>query len=298
MTNELKNQIKEALQKELEGGKTSQNKLAVKCDVSSGMLSHIANDAWENIGEKTWLKLAAYFKIADRWAIHKTNNFNTIQNLCADTQEVKRMVAVSAFSGAGKTAALQYFAAKNKNVIYVMCNFFMSKKSLLNAILKQAGLLPCGNAPEALQLLKEFILENQDVLIILDDCGKLNDGCFRTIQLIYDETEFSCGMVLSGTEFLKKHFEKMVAKDKMGFRELYRRIGYWQGLKEPNADIINQILEFNGISADKQLLAAICTKAKNYGALRAIITNAKKLKEPLDTTNLSHMAIGSYEYTA
>jgi hypothetical protein len=55
-------------------------------------------------------------------------------------------------------------------------------------------------------------------------------------------------------------------------------------------------LAHNEIKHDDQLLNSIGMKAKNYGVLRAIITNAKRMEEPLSVTNLSHMAIGAYEY--
>jgi hypothetical protein len=80
-----------------------------------------------------------------------------------------------------------------------------------------------------------FQQKRQQVLL-LDDVGKLPNECYRVIQLIYDKLGERCGIVLTGTNYLKQHLLKCAAADKMSFRELVRRIRNkeWGLLKKPS----------------------------------------------------------------
>jgi hypothetical protein len=93
------------------------------------------------------------------------------------------------------------------------------------------------------------------------------------IQLIYDLTEGKIGIVLAGTPFLQDYVLKMCAKDKMGFRELNRRIGYWLVLEKPQVNEIKHLCNLNGI-IDNKAIRFIASKASNFGTLKEIVRNA------------------------
>lgn len=264
----------------------SQNKLAKEIGISPAHMSNIRNEEnWHLVSDIAWKKVRNFFKPAsgDKWNILTLNNFNLIQELCEDAQVNSRCLAVTGETGYGKTTALENFAKNKPNTTYVLCNFLMTKKTFLKAIAKAMKVDVVFNTEALLFNVVEFLNSEDSHLLILDDVGKLNDSCYRLIQLIYDATEGRAGMILGGTNYLKKHMTNMIEKDKMGFRELHRRIGYWLELQPADYSEIQSICEHNGVRGFKET-KYIYRMCKNFGSLKEMIINAKRLAGGEDVT--------------
>jgi DNA transposition AAA+ family ATPase len=294
--------IKETIQKEiaevLETG-LSQNKLAEQIGISAATLINIKRGNWTDISEAMIMKLKAHFKIDD-WQIYSTTNFRIINDLCDEAATNSKMIAVAGYSGAGKTTALRTYAKKKSEAYYILGTAIMTQKSFLVALQRAMGVSEGVTIQEKTEQIIRRLNSGQNSLLIIDDAGKLSDNIMRLIQIIYDETEFSAGIVLAGTEYLETYIAKNAQRDKRGFRELQRRISYWQGMYRPTRKEIVTFCSDHDIT-DTNAISYLCESA-DYGTLRNMITNAKmastKQNRKVDRSLLNDLRVGSHHYRA
>lgn len=284
-------QIVEALNEFISMKGLSANSVAQMIGISGATISQMRKGEWNLISQKMWLKVSSFLRI-DAWKLVNTLNYSTVRNICIDAQENARFVAISAKSGLGKTAALLDYQKKNPNTFYVLGDILMSgRKQFLAAIQQAMGLAEGSNPTDMLNAIVEHINECVTPLLIIDDGGKLNDSNLRILQLIFDRTEGRLGIVLAGTEYLHWHLQNMMKKKKMGFEELFRRIETWDTLLPPNKEEIASICMQNGIK-NTEVLKWITAHARNFGSLKAMITNAlhltSKKQLSLETLAASH----------
>lgn len=277
----------------------SQNRTAKMIGVSPAHLSNIlaGPSKWKLVSKEMWNRVHKFFaRDVDEWPIFQTKNFNTIINLCLDAQSNSRMLAISAYTGAGKTTALEHYSKSKPNAYYVLGNFMMGKKDFVMAIQKALGIEQGSKIIDMIGAIINRLNQMDNPVLIIDDAGKLRDSNFRILQIIYDETERKAGLVLGGTEYLKEYIDKMSQKNKMGFRELRRRIGYWQALYPITPNMVAEICGHHGIS-DKNAMRFIAREATNYGALRELITNAKRISENgIDANVLNEVRYGEKDF--
>jgi DNA transposition AAA+ family ATPase len=292
MTNEFKNQIVSELKSRLDND--SQNKLATKLDISSTNMSHILNGKWEKISDDYWRKLANALNLNTEWQLFGSVSLSTIQNLCEDAQTNHRFLAGYGATGAGKTTALRNYSTKKANVGYVLCDVLMNQNQFLTEILQSFGLTAEGTKISKIQKLANHLNRVESPLLILDDFGKVSDSIYQLLQLIYDRTEGSAGIVIFGVEYLKDYLDKMRNKNKLGFRELYRRIAYWQVIGNISDKEVKYIANQYGIDG-KQELHFVKNNVTCFGTLKNLVLNAiraakgeKITLEILQSLNLSN----------
>lgn len=268
---ELQQRVEEALKM------MSQAELARRLQAQIGYGSeatiiNIKRGNWDLISAEAMNKLRAFFRL-DGWQIRNTHNFVVITKLCDDSRTNKRMMAVAGYTGAGKTTALRKYATDNADTYYVLCTVVHSKRSLLDSIQRSMGIERGAAIGEMMNAIVDKLNAGNNSLLILDDAGKLSHTCLRLLQVIYDQTEFSAGIVLAGTEFLKEEIDRNCRRNVMGFRELKRRIAYWQPLRRPTAAIIAAICKDFNIT-DPAAVDFIFKNAKDYGTIRNLVLNA------------------------
>ena len=193
-----------------------------------------------------------------------------------DCMENNHFRAIAGFTGGGKTVALRSFADRHPNAAYVEANILMNRKSFLSAICRAFGMHIDDTAEGLMNKIVDRMISEEQTVLLIDDAAKLKDDCFRLLQVIYDKTEGSAGIVIAGTEKLKKYLDRSAAKDKLSYRELKRRISFWQSLKKPTAVVIKKVAEVYEI-VDKDVIQWLAKEVQDYGTLRNYILNALKV---------------------
>jgi plasmid maintenance system antidote protein VapI len=255
----------------------SQNKLAEKLGCAPSTVSDGIIKGKATVSTEKWLEFYSKLKL-NTWNILKTPNQVKIENICDDARENHRFMAISDFTGAGKTTALTYYSREKTNSFYVLAISAMSQSDFLDAILEGMVIEMKGSRLKKINAICEKLNSLESPLLIIDDFGKLNDNCYRTLQIIYDKTEFYAGIVIAGTEHLKKYITDKAASKVNGFTELKRRIAYWGKLERPEMEVKLNFLRTFGVDftkqgkAFKQHLNAI----EDYGTLREFITQELK----------------------
>jgi DNA transposition AAA+ family ATPase len=292
----MKSQIQTAIEQLL--SHTSQAQVARQIGVSDATIINIRRGNWELISEAMIAKIRAHFRL-DGWQVRNTHNFSAITKLCEDAKSNKRMLAVAGYTGAGKTTALRHYAQNNPDTYYMLATVMNTRKTFLESICRAMGINIPFRMSEIIAAIIEKMNSAKAPLLIIDDAGKLSHTCLRLIQVIYDETEYSAGIVLSGTEFLKEEIERASRRNAQGFRELKRRIAYWQPLRRPTASIIGTICKDFGID-DSSAVEYIYRNAKDYGTIRNMILNASQISgresQPITREMLAGLQVGDMQY--
>jgi DNA transposition AAA+ family ATPase len=286
--------MQSTVQKHIEGF-PSLTMAAEDLGVNKSTLGFIRDGDFGNVGEATFLKVQEKLGLSKReWGNYATSNFTAAVTMAKQTQESQHMAGLVGFTGAGKTHGLSMLAQKERNVYYALADTEMTKLDFLRELCKALGITryEIYTRTEMRNAIVRKLKEEQQALLIIDDCGKLSDANLRIIQIIYDRTEFQCGILLAGMPFLKISIERKAEKNVNGFKELSRRIAYWEEMKRIPARDIRLVCESNGIT-DESAIHYFTRECQDYGTLRNMINNAHKaslkFKEPISAELLSKM---------
>lgn len=279
MTQDQKKQIKSILNERIEDKNLSANQASKQIGISAALLSNLLNDKWDQISDQKWMMVAAWVGFqSTNWVIRETRNTKAILNLCQDARNYGRFMSIAGDTGLGKTTALRFYTGDTPNAFYVLCTAMMSRKDFLSAILRSMGLEVEGQLYNRTFHVVSKLRQLEHPILILDDFGKLSDHAMTTLQVIYDELEGRCGFVIAGLNNMKSRIYKMAAKDKPGFRELKRRIGYWQPLYGVTDSFVKAVCADYGIT-DPAAISYITRNCTDYGSLRELITNYARFVE-------------------
>ncbi len=294
--NTLKSQIQTEVSEILKSG-ISQNKLAEQIGISAATLISVRRGEWENISESMLQKLRGHLRIND-WKIYETTNLKAITELCRDASENKKFMGLAGFTGAGKSTALRKYATKNPNTWYILGTTIMTQRTFLTAILRSMGISEGQAIQDKMSIIIREMNNNTDSLLIIDDAGKLTDNILRLIQIIYDETEDNAGIIIAGTELLYEYISKGAITGKRGFRELMRRVAYWQPVYKPAKSEVAYICNEYGIK-DARAVSYIQSQS-NFGDIKNLITNAilmhTRTGRAIDREMLEDLKVGNHFY--
>jgi len=254
----------------------SQNEAARQLGISGAHIINFRDGNWEKISSRQLHQVAALAGIGN-WQQSRTTNLNIALSLMSQAQEYSRLLALVGFTGSGKTHAMKLYARKTPRAYYVLADSEMNKKRFLTAILRATGVRPDDagvTTGDMLDAICRKLNGEQTPLLMVDDAGKLSDSLLRIIQIIYDRTEGRCGIFMSGTEYLKESIDSKARRNKMGFRELKRRVAYWEEMNSITRADVRAICEANGVT-DKTAWHYLYSNVSDYGTLKNMIQNAK-----------------------
>jgi transcriptional regulator with XRE-family HTH domain len=230
----------------------SDAELARHLQVSAATISQAFKNP-EEVRMPMWNKIADRLGMTKAWQIFTFENYEEIHNLCRAAQEERRMLAISAKTGLGKTTALKRFKVKSDSSWYVHLDCLMTKSAFVQRIQKEMGITSGGTTRDRLMSVVEKLKSNPGSLLILDDVCKLDPKHYRLIQVIYDLTESNegarlAGIILSGTEKFHATVTQCAARNAWNMPEFMGRIGCWLGLNAPSKAAIETVFEANGIT--------------------------------------------------
>lgn len=248
-----KQQIAAALKEycELKG---SQNAAAASLrGVSSATISQMLNNNWELIRDEMWRNVASQIGYSPKqWVIVRTRGFKRMTDILADAKENALVFAVTGEAGCGKSESIKNFAKASRNVYHLCCCEYWSRRDFMEEMLAQLAVQPTGYSLS--NMMKEIITtvkRRETPLIILDEADKLPDRVLKFFITLYNDLEDRCGLVLCATNFLEKRIRRGVAVNRMGYNEIYSRIGRkFVPIDQVNADDIEAVCRANGVDND------------------------------------------------
>lgn len=250
MTDQTKSEIKTKLAHYV-AKYDSQNKAANSLrGVSAATISQVLNDNWEKISDEMWRNIAA--QIGSRqWATVETSFYRLFTDLLEDARLNSFVYAVTAEAGSGKSFTVAAYAASHRNVYHIICCEQWSLQAFLTEILRALGMEQKTMINDNLSMLNEIVatLKKSDCpLLILDEADKLRQPLLYSLITLYNQLEDYCSIVICATSHLEKKIHGGVRLGKLGFNELYSRIGrkFVQIPSCKRADIV-AICKANGI---------------------------------------------------
>ena len=264
-----KQKIVEAIVKE-ERRLGSARAVANKCDVSAATISQMKNAKWELIRQSLWQKVAARLGVEySQWQIAPDiTNTRTLTQVFSDAKNDRLFIAVSHKAGSGKTEAAKQYAAQHTDqaVYFTQAREWAKREFLLNAFQTFGIETPRGvvSIDKLGQRLIDFFNERVHLspVWIIDEADKLKPSALRYLITFYNQLEDKAGMVILGTDNLKKEIERGVRLNKKGYDEIASRFGRnFISLVGATKSDVYAICRANGID-DKSKAADIFNEAQ------------------------------------
>lgn len=242
----------------------SYNKVARKCDVNAGHLSNnvLKKENWKDVSDTMWVRMGNTLghKFASNiWNMAMTSNVQAMVAHLQTAQEFGMCMGISEKAGSGKTASIKQYqkADKNASVFVMECDDWGKRQFLLELCqslgidLKKGFLDTNSLGKKVVDFFKQKTATCQP-LLILDEADKLKAGALRFVITLFNKLEDECGIVLVGTENLRKEIESGRRRAVKGFDEIHSRLGrkFLELIGSSKADV-KEICHANGIDDAK-----------------------------------------------
>jgi hypothetical protein len=259
-------------------------------------MTNLSNRKWvknqQLVGNAKWVKLARLvgFEKQDllQWNTAETDLKITIDAQLQSCKNFSLSNILIDDSGMGKSYACREFSRINPNVFYIDCSNARTKNRFIRAISTVVGV---DNNTRYDEMLADAIYALQLTdrpLLIFDEAGDLDDRAILEIKRMYNALEFRCAFYIVGSEALKEKLERGIANKKVGFTEIFSRLGksftkVLPTILEEKRDKIKkmaeQILRANGIQ-DQGMIRDIQKKLFENGLkdMRTVQREVMKLR--------------------
>lgn len=260
--------------------KESQSKIARKAGVSTATISQMINQNWDLIRDEMWQKVKINLHINWEWQTAETANLKAINQLLTSAQKRSMSIAVSHDAGAGKSHTYRLYEKTYENVIHVECKNYWTRKSYAKQLCRAAGIDDQGKVEELIERFIVAIKSMHKPLVIFDQIDKLKDSQLDLFMDFYNELDGHCGFILSGVPALEKRVRRGCQLNKIGYRELYSRIGRrFIKLKQTSENDVAAICKANGIEDEHFINETFNTCEGDLRRVRRSIDQYFLLKE-------------------
>lgn len=269
--NPLFDEVRALLRSFAESKQLSQNALAKMLGVSAATLSNISHGNSHSVKDSMLLQLKGKIR-PQSWQIISTTNFATVQDVCNNARQFKRLSCIIGEPGLGKTTALRSYYKQNPNTYMVTCKKVMTPKRFFELMQSNIGINFGGTTHEVIMRIAEEMNKQYEPLIIIDEIGRISPKTLTMLHDLWDEIDTNAGIVLAGVGYFKTNLEKAVLKNKVGMPEINSRIGNWQYLTEPTRAEIKAVCAANGLTDESKIKSII--NAKDFREVSQVIKNA------------------------
>lgn len=244
----------------------SATKVAKKCGISDTTLSLLLRGKYGANEQKVLVKIAQALDYRDKqWnLVRSLVNYRIIQHTYHDAKQESMWFCLSNPAGSGKTAAFEdiYNNDMTGGDLFIQAEEWTGRQLLAKMIVKTMGeeALRGKYKPltEMIQIMAHFFNEKAtgNPVLFIDEGDKLRPSAIRALIPLYNKTEDRLGLIISGTENLRKEIESGVRLRKKGFDEMESRFGRtYINLPGATKKEVFDICKANGVTDD-----VICDK--------------------------------------
>lgn len=236
----------------------SYSKVAVKCGVAVATITNnmMRQDNWHLVKDEMWTKVgkALGVKFGSKWNVVETTNYRIMAQVLTIAQTRAVWMPISEKAGSGKSAGIQKYASETENVYVLQCEEW-SRRAFLLHLARTTGVNLPGSGYLSVDVIGGKVIEffkqraMSQPLLILDEADKLRPSALRWLIHLYNKLEEELGVVICGTENLKKEIKAGVNRAVKGYDELDSRFGRsFYGLLGATKDDVKSICEANGLT--------------------------------------------------
>ena len=235
------------------------SKVAKKIGISDTALSQIRSGKYgaDDTDMLTRIAVALEYKETEWTVVRTISNYRRIATVVRDAKEEKMWFAISNPAGSGKTGTLEdiYNQDTSGSITFLQAQEWTARQFIEELTRKTIGasILKGSYKPiaELLQLVADYFNEQafSDHVLLIDEADKLRPAALRLLIPLFNKTEDRLGVVISGTENLKKEIKAGVRLAKKGYDEIESRFGRtYISLYGATEEEVKQICEANGIT--------------------------------------------------
>ena len=209
--------------------------VARKCEINAAALSTILAGKYGANEAQMLQKIAKKLDYREStWKVVRTlANYKRIEALLADAKHESMWFAISNKAGSGKTAAMEDLFNRDTTgtLVFIQAEEWSGRQFLIKLIGKTLGESELSGGYKTIAQLTDMVvnffndMSLENPVLLIDEADKLRPAALRTLIPIYNRTEGRLGLILSGTENLKKEIQAGVRLHKKGFDELESRFG-------------------------------------------------------------------------
>ena len=235
------------------------SKVAKKIGISDTALSQIRSGKYgaDDTDMLTRIAVALEYKETEWTVVRTISNYRRIATVVRDAKEEKMWFAISNPAGSGKTGTLEdiYNQDTSGSITFLQAQEWTARQFIEELTRKTIGasILKGSYKPiaELLQLVADYFNEQafSDHVLLIDEADKLRPAALRLLIPLFNKTEDRLGVVISGTENLKKEIKAGVRLAKKGYDEIESRFGRtYISRYGATEEEVKQICEANGIT--------------------------------------------------
>lgn len=297
MTQEIKEQIMQAVREYMQENSLSANEFSNLSEINPGYISNMLKNEF-TIGEKKtpiaprWFKKAAIaidFKIEPvNIETMMTPQFKMITSTLEKCKEHSECAMLIGGTGIGKTYAVDRFCKRHPQHTYrLTVSYAHTWATIVLDMLNVLGLDERWRTKNKLELIgremKKLNERGEQPIIILDEAENLKLGVIRVLKGLYDQVKDNASIVIIGTPELQKKLDRLKEKGTDGVPQFCRR--FKAGTRHlPEASDYDMFL--NKYVQDAGLRKLLLRISNNYGELvdylLPVMREAKEQGKPLN----------------
>jgi len=295
LTTEYKQRIVEAIKDQSFKFKT-QKAQASSLGVSQAQFSRIlSGDIEKVITEDKWGEIANKYNVpleinAFTWHTAYTQVYHKIYKQLEACQGEGISAMFCDIADIGKSYTAKDYVSRHSNAILVDCSQNKSRTALIRAIAREFGIDWQDSIRTVRRDLIQYMQSMTRPLVILDEFGDLEYPAYLEVKALWNATEWRCGWYMMGADGLEAKFNRSRELKKVGFAELFSRLGSRyqrvtpedsEGRKQFLMAEIDRILKVN-----KSTLTPLQMYAKTQGSLRRVYIELKKENRKIKAINV------------
>ena len=263
----------------------SDGKHATAIGISDTAYSFIKSGQWGKIADKNWLRIAREIGVqldGEAWKAAKTTTYLYITTQLEACQKGHINKAFCDLPDIGKTFAATLYSQRHKNVALIDCSVYRTRNRLIRRIARQLGIDADGAYYKVRDNMVEALKTLQDPLVILDEAGDISLDALRELKGLMNETGDACAWYFMGADGFRNLYERSIRCERLGFAEMFSRMGGEFCSLTTNKEIAGSAEEFK-----RQQVAAVASlnfagddrrrvEAKANGSLRSLRNSYRK----------------------
>ncbi len=249
MTNEQKQQVRDALVRYANKFDTQTRASESLEGISSSTISQVKNNNWELLSDRLWHHIAKQVGFfSGEWQAADTSSYLLLRILFSDAQHYGMTYGIAIGKGLGKTFTAVRYAHEHANTYYIEGNEQLNRKSFMTALMTAAGMNYRDGVPEMMQYFTDNIEQKEEPLLIVDDAHKLKDRVLHLLVLLSNSLAGKAGIIMMGADSLRGRIIDGVRTKKPGYDEIYKSIGRrFITLSSPGPKDIELVCHANGL---------------------------------------------------
>jgi len=287
LTKEYKLRIVEAIKEKSFKFKTAAAH-AIKLSINPAQFSRLlGGDIDGNISDEKFNEIASLYNVPISaelfaWQTAPTAVYDYINTQLEGCQDMSISGIFCDIADIGKSFTAKDYVNRHRNAIYIDCSRYKTRTELLRAIAKEFGI----DHQEPIRILQadliQYMRSMTKPLVILDEFGDLKYEAFLEVKALWNATEYRCGWYMMGADGLKVKLNRQLALKKVGFAEIFSRLGsrYQSVLPPDEADrkrfLLHEISKI--LKANPSQFSPLQMYAKSLGSLRRVYIEIQKEK--------------------